>query len=137
MLKSPMPTIRRTVTAITAMAGAMLAVESTSADLVYRIVYGGAARVVTAEPLFSPDQNLVGFLELAFATRTAHSFHAQRPTLSVGSPIPPVLNFRFSLGSFEWTSVGSHGVLGFTDLTGGEGWLALTIPTGLLSIADE
>lgn len=109
---------RPIISAMTIGAIASLAAQSALADLVYRVVYGGVSRVVTAAAPFSADQKLDGFIDLAFAVRKVGSFHGQNPPSNAGSAIPPVLGFRFSLGSFEWTAVGDHGVLGFTDLTG-------------------
>jgi hypothetical protein len=74
--------------------------------------------VVTADPPFSSDQELSGFIDVAFAARTAGSFSGRNPPSALGSPVPPVLDFRFTVGSFEWTAFDSHGVLGFTDVTG-------------------
>jgi hypothetical protein len=103
---------------MTGAALALLGVQSASADLVYRVVYGGASRVVTAVTPFGADQSLSGFIDIPFTTRTAGTFHAHNPPSDSGSAIPQVLDFRFSLGSFEWTTVGDHGVLGFIDVTG-------------------
>ena len=113
-----MRAIRKSIQGLIGAAISALPVQSAFADLVYRVVYGGASSVVTAAAPFSADQRLTGFIDISFTVRTARSFHAENPPSSFGSAVPKVLDFRFGLGSFEWTTVGDHGVLGFTDVTG-------------------
>ena len=106
---------RKTIRYVTVCLVGVLAVPSAMADLVYRIVYGSASRVITVEAPFSADQQLAGYIDVSFAARTSGSFYARRPNSSVSRPIPPVLDFRFSLGEFEWTPVEDHGLLGNID----------------------
>jgi hypothetical protein len=88
------------------------------AEITYSLVLRDEGRVSAEQP-FLPTDRVVGFITLADEVRTGAGFFAQSPPPRHDFGLPAVLDFRFTLGEFEWTPTsGNFGILGFTDPTG-------------------